>query len=340
MKRNFISTWLGLACCAMMIGCDEPQAIDLSPQNTTAQAPAKNLSPPQSGIPEKSPDNLLVASFNIQVFGVTKAKDDWVMQRLAAIIRLFDVVAVQEIRSQDDGAIRQLINYINADGQRYSYVISERLGRTVSKEQYAYIFDTSRVVSNQNETYVVADGSSSNGQGDQGSQQSPDLLHREPFVARFVSTHPGSPFRFTLIDTHTDPDLAESEVDVLATVYQNVRTFEASTGSEDDVMLMGDFNEAPNKFGHLATIPGLMPAIFDQPSNTAESKLFDNIMIDKYNTFEFTGRSGVLRMREMFGLQISEAKRISDHNPVWAEFSSQERAAPTAMSEQPGLLRR
>ena len=338
MKRNAIPVWFALLISAMTVGCDVPLPVDLQPTAATENVQAETVSFRQNGIPAKSPGNLLVATFNIQVFGVTKAQDVWVMQRLAAIIRTFDVVAIQEIRSTDDSVLQQLVNYVNAEGQQYSYVISERLGRTHSKEQYAYVFDTSRVVSNQNATYTVGDGNSA--RQNSNAAGSTDLLHREPYVARFISTDTQNPFRFSLINIHTDPDLAENEVNVLADVYQNVRAFELSTANEDDVLLMGDFNAAPNKFGRLAVIPGVQPVILDQPTNTAETKLYDNIVVDKYSTFEYTGRYGVLRMREVFGLEIADAKRLSDHNPVWAEFTSQERLAPTAMSEDPALLRR
>jgi deoxyribonuclease-1-like protein len=344
MKRSAF-VWFALSLCALTVGCDVPLPVELQPETAPVTEQAANfteqaeyVSLPANGIPGKVPDNLLVATFNIQVFGVTKAQDVWVMQRLAAIIRMFDVVAIQEIRSTDDTVLQQLVNYVNAEGEQYNYVISERLGRTVSKEQYAYVFDTTRVLSAPNATYTVGDGKTAQQGGNQVRSQ--DLLHREPYVARFVSTDTRNPFRFTLINIHTDPDLAESEVNVLADVYQNVKAFELSTATEDDVLLMGDFNAAPNNFGRLALVSGLLPVILDEPTNTAETKLYDNIVVDKYSTSEYTGRSGVLRMRELFGLQMADAKRLSDHNPVWAEFTFQERAAPTAMAGDPALIRR
>ena len=46
----------------------------------------------------ESSDSIKIASFNIQIFGQTKASNQEVMDILAQIIREFDIVAIQEIR--------------------------------------------------------------------------------------------------------------------------------------------------------------------------------------------------------------------------------------------------
>ena len=60
------------------------------------------------------------------------------MEVLADIIRTYDVIAIQEIRDASQTALPALVDLVNADGSQYDYVVSERLGRTSSKEQYAY----------------------------------------------------------------------------------------------------------------------------------------------------------------------------------------------------------
>lgn len=73
-------------------------------------------------------DTIPVASFNIQVFGISKSKNTKVMSVLARTIRKFDVVAVQEIRSKDQTVLPQFIEQINDDGAHYRFVIGPRLG--------------------------------------------------------------------------------------------------------------------------------------------------------------------------------------------------------------------
>ena len=76
-----------------------------------------------------------IASFNIQVFGKSKANKPEVMSILASIISNFDIVAIQEIRDKSGTAIKKLENAVDAKGINYEYVIGPRLGRTSSKEQ-------------------------------------------------------------------------------------------------------------------------------------------------------------------------------------------------------------
>jgi len=79
---------------------------------------------------------------------------------------------------------------VNADGSQYDYVVSERLGRTTSKEQYAYIYNTQTIeVINTPHTYPEPD--------------STDLFHREPYIASFKAF--GGNFDATF--TVTDPGL-------------------------------------------------------------------------------------------------------------------------------------
>ncbi len=88
----------------------------------------------------------------------SKMEDRVVMSRIADIIRKFDVVAIQEIRSADQRLLPRLIDYINADGMQYEYLLGPRLGRTSSMEQYAYVYDTTRILASPDASYTVNDG--------------------------------------------------------------------------------------------------------------------------------------------------------------------------------------
>ena len=153
-----------------------------------------------------------IASFNIQVFGDSKASKTVVMQTLAAIIQNFHLVAIQEIRTKDEHFIDNFLRtYVNTNGRTYDKVVGPRLGHTNSKEQYAFIYDTAAIEVNPNSIYTVND---------------PDgLLQRTPLVAQFRvrGPPPEQAFTFTLIDMHTEPDQAVAECNTLAQVYQAVR---------------------------------------------------------------------------------------------------------------------
>ncbi|MCK4735236.1 MAG: hypothetical protein KAT65_22475, partial [Methanophagales archaeon] len=90
-------------------------------------------------------ETLRIGAFNIQVFGKSKAAKEEVMGVLVKIIRTYDVVAIQEIRDKDQTAIPKLVNLTNANGTQYEYIVGPRLGRSASKEQYAYIYNNQTV---------------------------------------------------------------------------------------------------------------------------------------------------------------------------------------------------
>jgi hypothetical protein len=82
---------------------------------------------------------------HLLAFGPSKAGNPEVIAIIAEIIRRFDIVAVQEIRDSTGEAVVTLRTAVNATGARYEYVIGPREGRTSSKEQYAFFYNTSTI---------------------------------------------------------------------------------------------------------------------------------------------------------------------------------------------------
>jgi deoxyribonuclease-1-like protein len=259
--------------------------------------------PPASG--GKPPDALLICSFNIQVFGESKLAKPEVVEVLARVARMFDIVAIQEVRAKSDSIIPTFVQAVNANGSRYHWVIGPRLGRTVSKEQYTFVYDTDR---------VEVDPSSVGTAANPG-----DKLHRPPMFARFRTraTPPEAAFTFWMVNTHTDPDEVPQEVDALADVFV---AMQQARPDEDDVILLGDLNAAPNQFGRIAQIPTIGWAVSGTTTNTRRSKTYDNIIFSRTATAEYLGRWGVLDLQSTFGLSLDDALKVSDHNPVWAAF--------------------
>ncbi len=290
-----------------------------APTENSASIPAAGNAATGSTTPasltaaRKPADTILIASFNIQVFGSTKLSKSWIVNVLAQVVRQFDVVAIQEVRSQEDRILPDFVAAINADGSRYNFVIGPRLGRTVSTEQYAFVYDTNR---------IEVDSSSI------GTIQDPrDEMHREPHVARFRArtSTPNDSFTFWLVNAHTDPDEVAAEVSVLADVFL---VMQQARADEDDVILLGDLNASDRQFGRLGQIPGIAWAVHDTTTNTRRSKMYDNLLFDRNRTAEFTGRWGVFDLESAFQLTRDQALEVSDHLPVWAEFQAREASGP------------
>ena len=271
----------------------------------SAQA-AVHMATHQSGDQTASPmrDSILIGSFNIQVFGTAKEKKQGVMEVIATVTRAFDVLAIQEIRTQDDHFLDHFMQLVNSKGARYSYVIGPRLGRSSSKEQYAFIFDTTRIEVRPGSVATMGDAD--------------DLLHREPLIAHFRvrGIPPSEAFSFWLVNVHTDPDEVAEEVDVLADVFEVMQQ-----QGEDDVIMLGDLNASEHQLGPLGRLPGIQYAIAGIPTNTRGTKTYDNLLFDSRRSVEYTAQSGVWNLMSSFALTQDQALEVSDHFPVWASFS-------------------
>lgn len=312
-----------------------PPATASQPWAANAPSPRPTATTPVFAPAERqaASPSIRIASFNIQTFGDKKASKPYVMDALARVMRSFDVIAIQEIRTQDDYFIEKFLrDYVNrgataADGI-YDARVSPRLGRTQSTERYAFVFNTSTIEVHPNFCAVVPDPE--------------DRLHREPFTAFFRTriVEPYKPFTFTLINTHTDPDEVPQELEGLYYVYRQVQRTPIDGVVEDDVILLGDFNTAvpaasrytpnnrqrsltPSDLGLLARIPGIAPLVRSQATNTRGSRLHDNLLIPSLHTVEYEDH-GVFDLRSQLGYTLTQeqALQISDHLPVWGKFSA------------------
>ncbi len=279
----------------------------------------------------RAEDRIRIATYNIQNFGKTKSADPNVMQVLASIVSSFDLVAIQEVQSPEAMPIAKLVDLINRSGGHYDATLGPPIGRTPShKEQYAFVWDTTRIRLVPDSSFVVNDAD--------------DRMHREPMVASFetrVSAAQGrQPFRFTIISAHTDPDevsakAGNNELDVLDDVFIRVREYEYGAHREEDFLLVGDLNVDVAHLSELGQIPGIVSLAGNQPTNTAGTKNYDHILIDRNTTSEFTGRAGVIDYQRDFGLTAEQAVTVSDHRPVWAEFGMYEIPAFANIAQQP-----
>jgi len=263
---------------------------------------------------QASAETIRIASFNIQTFGPQKAGKEHVLLLIAEIIRQFDIVAVQEVRSKSPKPLEALLAQINAEGRRYSLVVGPREGRTDSKEQYVYFFDQETIEVDRAASYRVEDPD--------------DLLHRPPLVAWFRTRGPppDQAFTFSLVNVHTDPDLVDDELEALDDVFFSVRS---DGRGEDDVIMLGDFNAAADRMDSFRRVAGMTFAVTEGATNTQGTKQYDNLIFQMPATVEYVQHGGVLDFLRQHNLTIEQALSISDHLPVWAEFSIFEGGQPS-----------
>lgn len=194
------------------------------------------------------------------------------------------------------------------DGSQYDYVVSERLGRTSSKEQYAYIYNTLTVeLTNTPFTYPEPEGT--------------DLFHREPYIASFKALNGN--FDVTLIVIHMDPDEATDEINALNAVVEYTQSMNSD---EQDFIVMGDLNADCSYFNEdsTSTLSGsdyywCINHSVDTTTKTTDCT-YDRIIITNAAVSDFTGNASVFRFDAEYGLTEDETTAVSDHYPVYAEF--------------------
>ncbi len=281
-----------------------PQTQNLPPQNNTPQNAASF--PP---VADSSP-NITIAAFNIQVFGQAKAAKPDVMSVLSRIARHFDVMAIEELRDENESTLPAYLASINSlPGPAYAAVSSPRLGRTSSKENYAFVYDTSRIALVPGSDYTFQDPPPGT---------STDLFQREPFIARFRALPDNH--TFVLIVIHTDPDTTPQELGDLPLVLDDARS---RFPDEKDFIMLGDMNAdcsylspGDNLSLRNASFDWLIPDGTDTTTKTTNCT-YDRIIIPDAMKDDLTGEWGVLRFDQEYGLNQTQTEAVSDHYPVW-----------------------
>ncbi|MDR2944901.1 MAG: endonuclease/exonuclease/phosphatase family protein [Methanosarcinales archaeon] len=272
--------------------------------NHSVQTPSENMT-------EK--DRISIAAFNIQIFGQSKAAKEEVMDVLVKTLRRYDVVGIQEIRDASGTSLPLLVEMINngtdENGKPYTYdyVVSDRLGRSAGKEQYAYIYNTSSVfAASEPLVYPEPDGT--------------DPFEREPYMVTF-RTHSGD-FDALFILIHTKPEDAKNEIERLDAVVEYAETIYTE---QKNYVVMGDFNADGRYFNESGTSALKSDDYIwlignDMVTMTKTNNTYDRIVITKSLAPYFTNTSGVFNYSAEYNLTKEETYEVSDHYPIYADF--------------------
>jgi endonuclease/exonuclease/phosphatase family metal-dependent hydrolase len=248
-------------------------------------------------------DTIRVFSFNIQIFGRAKMAKPDVVNILADIVSLADVIAIQEVRTANIEPVEQFMRLLPA---RYAYVIGSREGRSSSKEQFWIIYDTYKVRMLAAETWNDPE----------------DIFERNPFAVFFQTL---DKFDFVIIDNHIQPGNAYQEISALPKVVDYYRR----NWNDPDILLVGDFNADGSYYDERFLWDVFPPEQYrivisneyDTSVGQAENT-YDRIIITSSAVEDYADRCGVLRFDELYNFdQYSIRPRdVSDHYPIWAEF--------------------
>jgi deoxyribonuclease-1-like protein len=256
------------------------------------------LSTSLSGCQEEKPKNidtdypvatsgqLSIACWNLQIFGPTKASNDTLVSYYAEKLDDHDIFVVQGIRDISGEAIKKLASKVPG----YDYILSERAGKSTSKEQYAVFYRT-------NITRVDYK--------DYTNQYQP-MFQRPPLKIRFRKEK----WNFTLYTIHTSPD----------SVYQEMGYFESVVGSTDeDIVIIGDMNMDGSYYDetNITHFTSWTYGIPNQEDTTVakSDNTYDRIIFNNYAKNNF----------ENYGIMKDVNEEQSDHYLIYGIFNTNEK---------------
>ena len=303
------------------------------------------------GVPAKTTDSLLLATWNIREFGgyaprwssveTDRPKRDLrSLLCIASILERFDVIAIQELQA-DTGALRMVLSWLNRDfPARWRIVVSDVVrGTAGDRERLGYLFDSSRYDLDGLVGEIVIPPEDIGVTSDM-------LVHqfaKTPYAVSFRSVQDTS-LAFVLITVHViwgdRPELRPTEANRLA---EWIKDWAASPHVWDpDIFALGDFNADRvtnpatgqsdplyESFTEILTIPEKMNAFPRTIYASGKDKHYDMITWHEpspgsfgltYADCGYFDIDTVLRPHYDLGPDAFSF-RISDHYPMWARFT-------------------
>ncbi|XP_053393070.1 deoxyribonuclease-1-like [Mercenaria mercenaria] len=267
--------------------------------------------------------HLKIGAFNVRIFGASKMAKTSVVNVLVDIIMRYDIVLIQEIRDASGDAIEQLLDKINEKSPENTFAmkLSPRLGRSSSKEQYAFLYREKSGLKIDRD-YVYDDGDETLNT----DTTKVDTFEREPYVVLFESSATKLK-RFAFAGLHIAPSDAVKELQALENVFDDIKT----KLNIDDIMIMGDFNAdcsyVPNYKWETIPIksnPSYTWWIGDEADTTVANT---NCAYDRFvstgqgfETGVVNGSASVYTFDRAFQLNQTFLLDVSDHYPIEFEL--------------------
>jgi len=281
-----------------------------------------------------------IGSFNLHQYGSKKAANPTLTKTIAEIINDFDLAIIQEISDVSLKAphvLHEALNEVSKENP-YTMTLSERVGRSATKEQYIFFNreETSGVELVNSYLYDDSEG---------------DYFERPPFIGTFKVKEPGQSGveLFTIMDCHLKPTAAYQELLDMRRVIEdfiskNPQYFDQSSdaleqnviGATPDnkpslntnhpILIVGDLNAdctyiSPKRQQTLRTVDyvDFTWVINNQvKTNTRQFCTYDRILIngDNFVNAIVPNSNTTVNYQEERGMTLEEALDVSDHFPV------------------------
>ena len=242
-------------------------------------------------------------SWNIENLG--KSKSDSTIVYIADTIKNYDIITIQEVVAGYGGAqaVARLADELNLKGAEWDYTISDPTSSSAYKtERYAFIWRTSKVKQI----------------GKAWLEQKYHLeIDREPYFCTFQ--YQGK--EFTVVNFHAITKNRQPETEI--------KYFKFLPAEYPDLNLIfaGDFNcpQSHTVFNPLKKM-GYQSILIGQKTSLKKECREDLCLASEFDNMYFNTtkiryiNSGVIHFYKSF-TTLKEARKISDHIPIWFEFS-------------------
>lgn len=292
-----------------------------------------------AAVPAKHLDrNLLIATWNLRALGGLTERwetgDNDSPKRnladahvIAQVLSRFDVVAVQEVR----GDLKALRHILKALGPDWGFILTDvSRGSAGNNERLAFVFDLRRVKPSglACELTVPDEWLGRIGQGALHEQ-----FARTPYAVSFQSAGQ----TFILVTLHVIyGDAPEERRGELAAIGEWLNDWaKRSEDFNQNLIALGDFNidrkGDPNFDAFTATGLSAPPELDAAPRTISDKAdaFYDQLAWFHKNgdaelTLQYTGRAGHFSWTDHYLQSLPNPERswrISDHYPLWSEFS-------------------
>lgn len=239
---------------------------------------------------------LNIISWNIQNIGKNKLSSDSIMNYICSKVKIYDIVAVQEVSTSEGGAqaIAKLDDLLDRTGSSWDYIVSDQTTGD-GTERYAYLYKKSRVKLKES--------------GLEKSLQ--DKINREPFKGVFIfKNNEYYLFNEHLVPTDKNPALEAAQLGTLKNTYKGKK-----------IIVMGDMNlsQSDTGFDNLKkwakpTLIGKKTSLKMKEDNGEKLNMeYDNFFISSGLKLK---KSDVILFFEDFK-DLKSARKISDHCPIY-----------------------
>lgn len=242
-------------------------------------------------------------SWNVENLGKSKSDDE--ITYMSKILNNYDLVALQEVVAGYGGAqaVARLTDALNRRGSQWDYTISDPTTSTPNKtERYAFLWKTA-TIKKLGKAWLEKNYAA--------------VMEREPYLCTFEYNNK----QFTAVSFHAITKSKQPEREIK--YFQ----FFPSAYPKTNLIIMGDFNcpQSHSVFDPLRKL-GYTSALINQKTSLKRSckngqnltSEFDNLFFAKSKIKK--QNSGLVRFYEDFP-SLKQARTISDHCPIWMEFS-------------------